>query len=141
MHRMIVGLVMVLMLWGCTPRHATAPAASDTAVTNPFTGEWILQSMNGETVVERAVTLQSQPGQVTGKGFCNNYSSAMTIDGAALTIGPAIAATKMLCPDGNTMQYEQAYFAALGRVATYAVVDGRLELRDDTQTPVLIYQR
>lgn len=142
MRRLLIMSMLVFVSWGCTSApEAVVPEATVPAVMNTLSGEWMLQQMNGETLDELTVSLEIQGTQISGVGFCNNYNTTMTIDGASLTVNPAIAATKMMCPEGDTMQREQTYFETLGKVTTYAEVDGRLELRDEAGTPVLVYQR
>lgn len=144
MRRVLMIVLMALMMWGCASE-STVPApvtpAPAVETTDPLRGEWVLYAMNGETLTESVVSLEFTDGQIAGMSFCNNYSSTITVSGDAFTVDSAIVATKMFCPEGNAMDREQAYFVALGTVTSYAVVDGRLTLRDASQTPVLVYQR
>jgi heat shock protein HslJ len=98
---------------------------------------WIATGINngrgGVASVLEGVEVSAQfdpDGRVAGSGGCNRYSGPYNVDGAALAIGP-LAATMMAClaPEGAGGQ-EAAYFAALGRVATWSVGEGRLQLRD-----------
>jgi heat shock protein HslJ len=68
-------------------------------------------------------------GRVTGSGGCNRFFGPYALEGAALSIGP-MASTRMAClePEGVGEQ-EVAYLAALGRVASWSIREGRLELR------------
>jgi heat shock protein HslJ len=68
-------------------------------------------------------------GRVSGSGGCNQFTGPYTVEGDALAIGP-LAATLRAClaPEGVGEQ-EAACFAALGRVATWSVREGRLRLR------------
>ena len=142
MRRLLIIGMMALVSWGCTSApEAVAPEATAPVVMNTLSGEWILQQMNGETLDELTVSLEIQDTQISGVGFCNNYNTTIAVDGTSMTVDPAIGATKMMCPEGDTMQREQTYFETLGKIKTYAEVDGRLELRDETGTPVLVYQR
>lgn len=142
MRRFLMMSMLLVVSWGC----ASAPEAMVTqvpapAVVDTLSGEWLLTQMNGESLAELTVSLEFQDTMLAGQGFCNNYNTTITVDGASLTVDPAIGATKMMCPEGDTMQREQAYFDTLAKVKTYAEVDGRLELRDERGTPVLVYQR
>jgi heat shock protein HslJ len=142
MRRLLVMGLMVWFSWGCTSAPAAiVPQATTTVATDVLRGEWILQQMKGEALDELTVSLDIQDNQISGVSFCNNYNSTITVNGNSLIVDPAIAATKMFCPEGDTMQREQTYFETLGKVKTYTEVDGRLELRDETGTPVLVYQR
>ncbi len=142
MRRLLIMSMIAFVSWGCTAApEVVVPEATAPATTNTLSGEWMLQQMNGETLAELTVSLEIQDTQVSGVGFCNNYNATIAVDGTSITVDSAIGATKMMCPEGDTMQREQMYFEMLGKVKTYAEVDGRLELRDETGTPVLVYQR
>ncbi|HEY4169987.1 MAG TPA: META domain-containing protein [Reyranella sp.] len=66
-------------------------------------------------------------GKVSGSGGCNTYTSTWKADGNALAFTPA-AATRKMC-DPGVMTQEQAFFAALGSVATMRLEGDGLELR------------
>ncbi|MBM4412474.1 MAG: META domain-containing protein [Chloroflexi bacterium] len=142
MHRFVIVMVWALISWGCTTT-PEAPVVDEKAPPPqaPLSGEWVLLSMNGTPLAELTVSLEFQGTQIAGMSFCNTYSSNITVDGDTVTINPAIAATKMFCPEGDTMTREQAYFDALSAVASYAVVGEQLELRDVTGQAILVYQR
>lgn len=69
-----------------------------------------------------------EAGRVSGSGGCNRFSAECRVAGERLEIGP-IASTMMACPD-PAMTAEAAVLAALGAVATWAIEDGILVLRD-----------
>lgn len=142
MRRLLIMSMLVLVSWGCTPApEAIAPEATAPTTKDILNGEWILKEMNGESLAESTASLEFNNGQAAGISFCNNYSTTITVEGNELTFDSAIAATKMMCPEGDAMQREQMYFEALTKVKTYAEVEGRLELRDETGTPLLVYLR
>ena len=68
-------------------------------------------------------------GRVTGSGGCNRFFGPYALDGDALAIGP-LATTRRACsePEGVGEQ-EAAFLAALERVATWSIREGRLQLR------------
>lgn len=66
-------------------------------------------------------------GKVSGSGGCNSYTATWKADGNALAFTPA-AATRKMC-DPGVMAQEQAFFAALGSVATMRMEGNGLELR------------
>jgi len=68
-------------------------------------------------------------GRVGGSGGCNRFSGEYTFEGDGLAIGP-VASTRMAClePEGVGQQ-ENAYFAALARVASWSFREERLQLR------------
>jgi heat shock protein HslJ len=73
----------------------------------------------------------STDGKVSGVAACNNYTSTYTVDGDALTIGPA-ASTMMACATDIQSKFETAYLAALAKVRTYFI-----ELKGETNTLTL----
>lgn len=107
---------------------------------NMLLGTWLLESMNGTSFGSRTVSLTFQDNQINGVGFCNSYSSTITVEGATLAV-PVIVSTKKLCLDDDRMQREREYFAVLTTVESYVVDAQRLELRDAMQVPVLVYRR
>lgn len=142
MRHVLILSIVALISWGCasTPE-AVTPQATATVAINTLSGEWVLQQMNGTPLTELTVSLDIQDSQISGVSFCNNYNATITVDGSSFVVDPAISATRMMCPEGDTMQQEQVYFETLAKVKTFAEVDGRLELRDERGTPVLVYQR
>jgi heat shock protein HslJ len=67
---------------------------------------------------------------LTGKASVNRYTGAYTTAGdGQMTIGPAIATTKMAGPD-ELMAEDAAYLAALPSTATYTIEGDELWLRD-----------
>ena len=71
-----------------------------------------------------------EEGRVAGSGGCNRFMATYEVDGDAIRIGP-VAGTRMMCaePEGVSEQ-EGSYFAALERASTWAIREGRLQLRD-----------
>ena len=66
-------------------------------------------------------------GKVAGNAGCNEYTGSYTVDGDKLTIGP-LASTKKACPPAETA-LETVFLTAMGKVATYTVTSGSLELK------------
>lgn len=95
---------------------------------------WQLSSVadaNGEiTAVPEGVeaTAMFADGAVSGSAGCNNFRAGYTVDGENLTILPG-PMTMMACPEPQ-MTVEQQFVAALSATASYAIVDGQLELSD-----------
>lgn len=84
--------------------------------------DWILtdQAVDGEIVPvpEGAlVSLFMEDGRANGTGGCNRYSAAYQLDGFDVTFSE-IRSTLMACPS-PAGEVEAAYFADLGRVASY----------------------
>jgi heat shock protein HslJ len=68
-------------------------------------------------------------GTLSGSGGCNNYSTAYQVITNTIKISPAIATTRMMCPE-PVMQQETAYLTALPTAAVYRIESNKLELRD-----------
>lgn len=101
------------------------------AAADPLAGSWTLVSSgDGEapTAVPAGVevTANFAEGRISGTSGCNRYGAAYTLDGAALTIEPAVS-TMMACEEPK-MTVETAYLAALGQVTGYRLQDGNLLL-------------
>jgi heat shock protein HslJ len=130
---------------GATPLPSPAPAepsASPTpgpddaglALEGPT---WILVRGLAELPDGTTVDIAFEAGRMNGQGPCNRYQADATADGSALVIGP-VGANLMSCGpalDGA----EQAYFAALGRVASYAIEGTTLTLLDAGGAELLAY--
>lgn len=67
-------------------------------------------------------------GTVSGSGGVNNYNGSYKTSGSNITVS-GITSTKMAGPD-DLMAQEDAYLAALEKVATYSIEGNRLEMRD-----------
>lgn len=67
-------------------------------------------------------------GKVSGSGGCNNYTSTWKAMGNALTFTP-VGATRRMCVAPDVMAQEQAFFTALGTVATMRMEGDGLEMR------------
>lgn len=68
-------------------------------------------------------------GRVTGAGGCNRYFGPYERAGGAIRIGP-LASTRMACPEPpGAAEQETAFLAAMERATTWAIHEGRLELR------------
>lgn len=76
------------------------------------------------------VLMLADDGRLSGRA-CNNYRGGfVAADGSFALEGP-LAATKMLCPDPEGVnQQEAAYFAALERAAAYRIRGDELVLQD-----------
>jgi heat shock protein HslJ len=104
------------------------PANGDPAMTDTLTGRWTVTEVAGAAVPAGGpVRLEFGEGSVSGKGGCNSFSARLTLNGQALTFGPA-RATKMAC-DSEAMALEAAFMRALGQIDRYEMAgDGRLDL-------------
>jgi heat shock protein HslJ len=66
-------------------------------------------------------------GQAVGHGGCNSYSTTYALVGTTITFGDIIS-TRMAC-EGDIMQSEQDFFAALSSASQYGLTDERLYIR------------
>ena len=100
---------------------------------------WVLASgVDVEGWEEVAPSATFEDGRVSGSTGCNRFTGSYTIDGETLELGQ-IASTRMAClPPGDAV--EQAYLAALGRVAAWSVEDDELALLDADDEEVLRYE-
>jgi heat shock protein HslJ len=97
----------------------TAQTAEE-AATLDMTGDWTLAS--GSTADGDIALVEGAPvtmvvaadGSVSGNAGCNQYTTAATIEGGAVSFGP-VASTMMACAE-DVMAAESAYLAALGSV-------------------------
>ena len=127
---------------GAPPGASAAPAtsgASASATASLAAGSglegtlWRLaeyEGPDGKSVpVPQAITASAtfDAGTVSGNAGCNDYTGGYTVDGDNLTIG-TLAATKKACGPAETA-VETAFLATMGKVATYAVSAGSLELK------------
>ena len=106
---------LVLIAAGCADRPDQHQAA--------IGPEWVAADVAGAGVAAGSrITLQlGADGRASGRGGCNAYTGAYTLQGTELHFG-AMAATKMACAPA-VMEQEQRYFTALAAVSRYALAD------------------
>lgn len=103
---------------------------------------WVLVRMNdAEPIAGHTVTLTlAAEGGVSGRGGCNRYMGAYTLDGENLRIDENMASTMMACVAEGVMEQESRYLkvlAAMNKIAR--AEDGTLRLEGaDSQS--LIYR-
>lgn len=133
----IAGLALVVTIpaWtlaqdGSEPQGLTGVDRSLTSIT--------ADGVSMEVPAEIGATLRLEAGQATGSGGCNRFFGSYVVDGQMLTFGP-LGMTQMLC-QGPAQDVEDAYLAALGSVAYWALADdGTLSLQDADQNEVLAF--
>lgn len=78
-------------------------------------------------------------GSLQGNAGCNNYTASYTVEGSALTVGPATT-TRLLCnaPEG-IMEQEEQYLSALEAANAYRIEGDTLELLDTKGDMVLAF--
>jgi heat shock protein HslJ len=79
-------------------------------------------------LLDTEITASFDGETVAGTAGCNRYTAAYTLEGDAISVGPA-ASTRMACSDPEgVMEQESAYLAALSEVASYELGRDRLTL-------------
>jgi heat shock protein HslJ len=100
---------------------------------------WVARGINnGHGGVVSSVALEAArmtanftaDGRMTGFGGCNGFGGSYTLDGTSMHIGPVTATRKACIEPEGLGELEGWYFAALERVATWSLHEGRLQLRD-----------
>ena len=90
---------------------------------------WHLTELNGEPFVARATLRFPEPGEITGDGPCNRYSTSMTVPYPWFEAGP-IQSTDIACPD---LDVERAFFAALAIMSQSEVLGDTMILRTEDE--------
>jgi putative lipoprotein len=122
-----------------TPKPAPEPVAPQPAepASRLFGITWQVDELNSTPALAKPrVTLElAEDGRTGGKGGCNSYFAQAVFSGNAISFG-APAATRMACA-GPVMIQENAFFAALGTIAAFTLVDGELSLLDANGNTVM----
>ena len=122
-------------------RMSSTLAQVDTVVPTLASTSWTLDELVGlhlTTTELHAVNLvfDALGERVSGSGGCNRYTGPYKQEGATLTFG-ALAATRMACPN---LGEEDAYFAALAKVASFRREGDMLMLMDKSGKPLATFQ-
>jgi heat shock protein HslJ len=107
-------------------------------------GKWTLTLLNGKKVGDKEftnglATLDINTVDNTGSGFggCNRFNGSLTIfDGKRIKIEKVIS-TKMFC-EGVP---ENEYMTALRSATNFSVVDGKLQLKDNSKKVIAVFVR
>ncbi len=133
----VLALSGSLALAGCTGTGGGGAKADDSA---KLEGLWQADEVLVGTSMQPAVnvTAEFKGGMVSGSGGVNRYNgSYKTSSGNTIEFGK-IASTMMAGPQ-DLMDVEQAYFAALGKAASFDVSATKLELKADDGTVLVSY--
>jgi heat shock protein HslJ len=128
-------LYLALMADGGTFEFEPLPAA--TALLENT--RWKLLTVDGKPVImageqrEPYFALQPDKHAVAGFSGCNNLAGGYTLNGASLSFSQ-MAMTMMACE--HNMETEQAFTAALRKVASWRITGEKLDLLDAGQTVV-----
>jgi len=123
--RSTAAAVCAIALTASLAASAMAAEEADPELIGVFSIEdmtWMLTSqlVDGELVPVPdgvLVSLRMEDGRAGGSGGCNSYFASYQLDGFDVSFSE-IGSTLMACP-GPAGNIEQAYFANLGRVASY----------------------
>lgn len=137
-------LAACLLAAGCTGQ---APGGNDTVPAIDLNGTaWDLVSyaQNGSMVNAlngTPVTLAfGENTTAGGSAGCNRYSASYTVNGTAITFGPAVS-TLMYCMKPGVMEQENTYLGLLGTVASFSIAGEKLTLLDANGTKILMFTK
>lgn len=127
-----VWLVLLSLTLGC--------AGAGSRGAPELEGAWRLVTLDGEHVpAEAGMTLVLEEGRVQGYGGVNRFSGPLTLgprDGFAA--GPLVSTKRGGAPEAN--RRERRYLSRLQETKHARLVDGRLQLSDETRT-LLVLER
>ena len=111
--------------------------ADNTAATRltSLDGTWHVVAISDDqgklqaTAGPHKTTLSFAAGAVSGSAGCNNINGTVTQTDAAVTWRNVVI-TELACPDKAMMQQEGAYWHAVNASATFKIVDGTVEFRN-----------
>jgi heat shock protein HslJ len=130
---------MALTLAAVVAGAIAAPAAAQDEPSPSIEGPvWELLNI-GDAAAEASATMSLNDGTASTFGGCNSFFGSYTLDGDSLTFADDFTSTLVEC-EPAVMEQEQAYIAALGDVAGYAVQDDILDLLDDGGGQVLSFE-
>jgi heat shock protein HslJ len=122
-----------------------SPAEPQSAAADLDGSEWVLLTLNGQSLVEGThITLSFDGAEARGYAGCNGYGShgGVFAGPGRLKERKEVAQTVRLCldPEG-VIEQEEAYMGALQAAVSYRLDGDRLELSDGSGRATLIYQR
>ncbi|HEX5691199.1 MAG TPA: YbaY family lipoprotein [Roseiflexaceae bacterium] len=131
------GLTLVLQMINAPTPPATLPV-------EVLDRDWDLTSLQrapGDSIdaVGKGITIRfGTDGRATGSGGCNRYSGSYAVAAnGGLTFGPVAATRRACAPDVSNL--ENAYFNALGSVASYKLDGATLQLGFNNGQGLLTY--
>jgi heat shock protein HslJ len=132
---------------GCSGPYWLASSISPVEAPDLAGTEWVLTSLNGESLIEGTeITLFFEETFLGGSMTCNGYGGGpdsgkyVARDDGTLDILRPLAVTVQLCssPEG-IMEQEAAYIEALLSAATYRVIVDRLEISNAAGETSLVF--
>lgn len=110
---------------------AVAPASAQAPL-----GEWTIAGIAGDPVTG-APTLTIAADGYSGSSGCNRFFGSVTVEGPAITFGPA-GTTRMMCADRALMDQEAALLAAFASIKTWLAAGNELHFLNDAGVPVIV---
>ena len=157
---LICGIIVAVLLAGCTAREGTTPPTTTPATPAPTTpvvttaapsstlpGTWTLISMlagTGTSNILPGTTITAifaKDGTISGSAGCNNYVASYNSGVNTLTIG-ALVITPMTCnsPTG-IMNQEQIFLTNLQGTATFTITGDLLSISDTNGRTLLTFRK
>jgi heat shock protein HslJ len=140
-------LVFGIALAACAPTTLpTLPPATSVptaAAAGALEGtEWVLCSLRGEPLLKDThISLGFEGGQASGFAGCNGYGGPYAAEEGILSF-PEIAVQLQLCPEPEgVMEQEEVYLQALMAAVNYQLIDGHLEILDESGETILEYSQ
>jgi len=115
---------------------STAPPGQSVTSIYPPVGQWRLAPNDSGSGATFSV---KEGGDFSGVGPCNSYFGKWSLGATQNTLGPVGATRKMCAPE--VMDFEQGFFAKLGRVAGWRVTVGGMALVDTDGGALLHFVR
>ena len=124
---------------------APAMASAQDTILSPEGTTWKLTSYapDGDIIPVPfgvSATLLLLAGQASGSGGCNTFSGTYQLAGPSLTFGDDVSQTFKLCVDEDVQAVEEAYLAALPRVAGWTLIGNALQLSDGQGRILLTFE-
>lgn len=127
LQRIFLLILVGATLMACSNINTPTATSWDTQM---GTTAWQLMQIGDTSVADDAVTIElisEAPDKLSfsGQGFCNNYSTQITINADDSVTLAGVASTRRMCPDPQ-MSNERDYFAALEATTRIAITNGKL---------------
>lgn len=124
MNKIVIISIVLVVLYACKPTSEGLPVEPS--------GEYSVQTLKGDSVVTRKMTLNFNPEKnlVNGSGGCNQYNASYTLSERNIKFTTPTA-TKMMCPEGSTSEYD--FFKALQATTRYEMNREEIKLYNSTQ--------
>ncbi|HVE80061.1 MAG TPA: META domain-containing protein [Gemmatimonadaceae bacterium] len=101
--------------------------------------EWVVASLGGRPRLDGSnVTLTFAGETAGGYGGCNWYGGRYTVSGASVQIGEIESTARACGSPPGVGQQEERFYRTLRQVASYRVIDGRLEMLSRTSEVLLV---